>query len=43
MGVLTDDPGMLDAAQERFDRIWRGAECKGCTLRPRCPAPLDER
>lgn len=41
MGVLTDDPGMLDAAQERFDRIWRGAECASCTLRPRCPAPLD--
>ncbi len=41
MGILTDDPGMLDAAQERFDRIWRGAECASCSLRSRCPAPLD--
>ena len=43
MGILTDDPGMLDATQERFDRIWRGAECASCSLRPSCPAPLDER
>jgi PLD-like domain len=41
MGVLTDDDWMLDAAQARFDRIWRGIECAGCTLRRECPAPLD--
>lgn len=41
MGIVTDDPGMLDAAQERFDRIWRGAECGTCALRATCPAPLD--
>jgi hypothetical protein len=41
MGLLTDDEGMLDAAQERFDRIWRGAECAGCKLRSQCPSPLD--
>ncbi len=41
MGVLTDDPGMLDVAQERFDRIWRGRECAACTMKPQCPAPLD--
>ncbi len=41
MGVVTDDEWMLDVAQARFDRIWRGAECAGCTLRRECPAPLD--
>lgn len=41
MGILTDDDVMLDAAQARFDRIWRGAECKGCKLRSECPRPLD--
>ena len=41
MGILTDDDGLLDQAQERFDRIWRGAECAGCRLRGECPAPLD--
>jgi len=41
MGVLTDDEFLLDQAQARFDRIWRGAECAGCRLRGECPAPLD--
>lgn len=41
MGVVTDDEQMLDQAQERFDRIWRGAECRSCKLRNVCDAPLD--
>jgi phosphatidylserine/phosphatidylglycerophosphate/cardiolipin synthase-like enzyme len=41
MGIVTDDDWMLDAAQERYDRIWRGVECAGCALRRQCPAPLD--
>jgi phosphatidylserine/phosphatidylglycerophosphate/cardiolipin synthase-like enzyme len=41
MGILTDDEFMLDAAQERFDRIWRGVDCGSCRLRARCPGPLD--
>lgn len=42
MGIVTDDDGMLDAAQAQFDRIWRGRACKGCKVRSSCPAPLDE-
>jgi phosphatidylserine/phosphatidylglycerophosphate/cardiolipin synthase-like enzyme len=41
MGVLTDDEWMLDAAQARFDRLWRGLECASCKLRRECPAPID--
>ncbi|MGO9707715.1 MAG: phospholipase D family protein [Polyangiaceae bacterium] len=41
MGILTDDDAMLDAAQERFERIWSGRECGGCKLRSVCPRPLD--
>jgi phosphatidylserine/phosphatidylglycerophosphate/cardiolipin synthase-like enzyme len=41
MGILTDDEFMLDVAQERFDRIWRGVECAACKLRGKCPAPID--
>jgi phosphatidylserine/phosphatidylglycerophosphate/cardiolipin synthase-like enzyme len=41
MGIVTDDDWMLDEAQARFDRIWRGAECGACRLRAKCPAPLD--
>lgn len=42
MGVLTEDERLLDAAQDTFDRIWRGAECEGCRLRDECPMPLSE-
>jgi phosphatidylserine/phosphatidylglycerophosphate/cardiolipin synthase-like enzyme len=41
MGIVTDDDWMLDAAQSRFDAIWRGAECAACRLRRQCPSPLD--
>lgn len=41
LGIVTDDTAMLDATQARFDRIWRGAECKACGLRRVCPKPID--
>jgi phosphatidylserine/phosphatidylglycerophosphate/cardiolipin synthase-like enzyme len=41
MGIVTDDEWLLDEAQARFERIWRGAECKGCGLRRECPRPID--
>ena len=41
MGVVTDSESMLDAAQERFDRIWRGRECGACKMRGECDKPLD--
>lgn len=41
MGIVTDSEAMLDAAQERFDRIWQGRECGACKLRGKCDAPLD--
>lgn len=41
MGILTDDDAMLDTAQARFDRIWRGRDCVGCGLRRECASPLD--
>jgi phosphatidylserine/phosphatidylglycerophosphate/cardiolipin synthase-like enzyme len=42
MGIVTDDDVMMDAAQERFESIWSGAECKGCRMRDVCPEPLDQ-
>lgn len=41
MGIVTDSEAMLDAAQARFDRIWRGLECKGCGRRRECDKPID--
>ena len=42
LGISTDDDVLLDAAQARFERIWRGAECGNCRLRAECPGPLDQ-
>jgi phosphatidylserine/phosphatidylglycerophosphate/cardiolipin synthase-like enzyme len=42
LGFAGSDDGLLDRAQEMFDRIWRGAACRGCKLRELCPAPLDQ-
>jgi phosphatidylserine/phosphatidylglycerophosphate/cardiolipin synthase-like enzyme len=41
LGIMTDDDWMLDAAQARFEAIWRGGECGGCKMRRECPKPLD--
>lgn len=41
MGIVTDSDAMLDAAQERFDALWRGRECGACALRSICDQPLD--
>jgi phosphatidylserine/phosphatidylglycerophosphate/cardiolipin synthase-like enzyme len=41
LGIVTDDEVLLDQVQERFDRIWSGAECAGCGLRGDCPRPID--
>jgi phosphatidylserine/phosphatidylglycerophosphate/cardiolipin synthase-like enzyme len=42
MGILTSDEQMIDVVQERYDRIWRGAECAECRLRDECEMPIDE-
>ncbi len=41
LGILTDDPPLLDEVQALYDRIWRGGECPRCKLRDLCEAPLD--
>ena len=42
LGILSSDGLLIDQVQDRFDRIWRGAECAGCRLRDECEMPLDE-
>jgi phosphatidylserine/phosphatidylglycerophosphate/cardiolipin synthase-like enzyme len=41
MGIVTSDERVIDEIQERYDRIWRGAECAACRLRDECEMPLD--
>ena len=39
-GILTDDPSIVEAAIEEFDKVWRGSECKKCQRRDICPDPI---
>ncbi|MBR5051904.1 MAG: phospholipase [Bacteroidaceae bacterium] len=39
-GILTDEPSIVDAAIEEFDKVWRGSECKKCLRRELCPDPI---
>ena len=39
-GILTDDPEIVNAAIEEFDKVWRGSECKKCQRRHLCSDPI---
>ena len=39
--VVQADVTRAEEVQGLFDRIWRGAECGRCAVRPLCPRPLD--
>lgn len=39
-GILTDEPSIVDAAIEEFDKVWRGSECKKCQRRDICTDPI---
>ena len=39
-GILTDEPQILDAAIEEFDKVWRGSECQKCKRKDFCSDPI---
>ena len=39
-GILTDEPDIVKAAIEEFDKVWRGSECAKCQRRNVCPDPI---
>lgn len=39
-GLLTDEPELLSAAIEEFDKVWRGSECRRCQRRQYCGDPI---
>ena len=39
-GILTDEPSIVAAAIEEFDKVWRGSECEKCQRRKVCPDPI---
>lgn len=42
VGLLTDDPDLVDRVADLFEAIWSGAMCPGCGRRDHCPEPLEE-
>jgi phosphatidylserine/phosphatidylglycerophosphate/cardiolipin synthase-like enzyme len=41
IGLLTDDPAMVDSVADLFEAIWSGAMCKKCQRTDFCPTPLE--
>ncbi len=39
-GILTDDPNIVGAAIEEFDKVWRGSECRKCQRKQYCGDPI---
>ena len=41
-GFITTDSESVGAIMAQFDRIWMGAECKGCGRKQYCPEPQSQ-
>jgi phosphatidylserine/phosphatidylglycerophosphate/cardiolipin synthase-like enzyme len=41
VGLVTDDPALVDMVADLFEAIWSGTMCRRCGRRPFCPAPLE--
>jgi phosphatidylserine/phosphatidylglycerophosphate/cardiolipin synthase-like enzyme len=41
IGLVTDDPALVDTVADLFEAIWSGALCDACDRRAHCPVPLE--
>jgi phosphatidylserine/phosphatidylglycerophosphate/cardiolipin synthase-like enzyme len=41
VGLVTDDPALIDEVADLFEGIWSGAMCKKCQRQDFCPNPLE--
>jgi phosphatidylserine/phosphatidylglycerophosphate/cardiolipin synthase-like enzyme len=39
LGLVTEEPRLLDEVQALFDALWRGRPCDACKVRELCPDP----
>ncbi len=39
-GIVTTDPGMVDAIMNQFDEVWMGKYCKSCRRKAFCGDPI---
>lgn len=42
-GILTDEPGFIDAAMSHFDSIWEGTHCTQCGRKDFCLDRIKEK
>ena len=42
IGLLSDDQGLFDLVEARYDEIWSGHLCEACDRRAICYVPLEE-
>ena len=40
VGILTDEPEIVEQAMNQFDDVWIGKPCKSCKRREFCPDPI---
>jgi phosphatidylserine/phosphatidylglycerophosphate/cardiolipin synthase-like enzyme len=41
IGLVTDDPVLVDTVADLFEAVWSGSMCPACRQRPHCPVPLE--
>jgi phosphatidylserine/phosphatidylglycerophosphate/cardiolipin synthase-like enzyme len=41
VGLVSDDPVLVDSVADLFEGIWSGSMCQACRQRPHCPVPLE--
>ena len=41
-GILTDDPGLVDAAADHLDSVWQGCHCGRCRHKHVCGDRIDK-
>ncbi len=41
VGLVTDDPALVDEVADLFEAVWSGAMCETCGRRDYCPVPLE--
>jgi len=42
VGLVSDDPALVDTVADLFEAVWSGALCAACGRRDFCPVPLEE-
>ncbi|HUU09665.1 MAG TPA: phospholipase D family protein [Phycisphaerae bacterium] len=41
VGLVTDDPALVDTVADLFEAVWSGAMCESCDRQDYCPVPLE--